>query len=663
MMQFNAMFSDFIEETESKQPPLCRMASECPWDAAMECGPGGINKFVDEVNDLYESYGPVDVVSKPPHSSGVNLDAEVGDDHAALTDSPVSFLAELAVAREIAQVKISDKDTFVSSKYLNFAEDYLMIPENWGELWKNQMINSSDLPYLDIPKVRTMIPSMSKRVKHSDTIEGKISLVTKSARFAPPLMRRVCDLACALQYVSLNIMEEKKFPFLPSYLGGMDAHIPGKGDGIELSRYISRFHRGNYSTMIYTIAYHVSLLKGGDTTVVPFLARANEVVTAWRTWYTRFDKYLPSISGTLPPEYTIHKIGRMGSDPIWTQAAERLHSLKAVATETDVLIRFQMCQFTNLLLSSTSSNELRERLSDARSEMKSSTIFTESWKSDFNEVVHGFIPTILDVNYLEDLLSLTGPGQRELRAYLSSSIVYENTAIDETYFNGPLFVDLGMLRGNVPMPIRLQSSVDEETELRIKGLLNWLRNPSGYPPSHLLDDDPLIVKTFNDFSIETRQDEPGLVPVCILFSEDRKLAALMNSRTGDPVVLVSPVVTGENRTRFVQEYTKKLSDSNGGNLTFITIVDHGSDDAVHHRRVETATSFKRVVFNRFFNRTSEEPRRLRLTTETFHVADPIVFDKGKLLPTLSSRRRRLPFAFKRNWSRKKDGPTPYPDIY
>jgi hypothetical protein len=611
-----------------------------------------MNDFIDEVNCLYEIYGPIKISGRPCGLSGsTQVDSEVGDDHAALTDSPVSFLAELQVATEILGVKISKKDTFISSRYMNLAEDYLLMPDNWSELWYTQSLHKNrDIPFLDLPKVRAILPVVSQRTKFSDTVEGKIKLLSNSTRFSNKLTGDICGLALACQTVMLSVMNCKKFPYLPGYLGGMDCAIPGIGDEIELARAISRYKSGNYSSLIYTIASNVKSLSTGDRSALPFLSRCNEVVTSWRTWYTRFDRYLPSISGVLPSDYIQYQIGRLGENPEWTLAATRLLGLKAVVGETEVLVRFQMNEVTKLLLSAQSTDELKEILSSQREEMRSHTIFSNSWKSDFNTVIHGTVAQTYDINDLKVLLELSSPGERLLRTTLANEIIYERNALDSAYAGGPMQVDLHLRKGRLKLPTRLDYHVDEESNTRIEDLLNWLRKPEGLPPSPLLDDDPLLVKSFENFVVEQRLHNMTQLPLCLLFSEDKKLAALMNRRTGFPVALVSPTAIIDGR----RDAVVNQALVNHPTCILHVLVDNGSLDSIVNQRVHPAVS-NRMVFREAFDKASLSARRLIMRSEN---RDQTLyrekhFDYTNLLPNTGRARTRAGFGLPRNWRMKR----------
>lgn len=71
------------------------------------------------------------------------------------------------------------KDTFMSSRYGNYSENYILKPDNIGELYAPNIKAGDDLVYLDVAKIRTVLPVSNMRQKHSDTIDGKVSLLGK----------------------------------------------------------------------------------------------------------------------------------------------------------------------------------------------------------------------------------------------------------------------------------------------------------------------------------------------------------------------------------------------------------------------------------------------------------------------------------------------------
>lgn len=209
------------------------------------------------------------------------LDAEVGDDHIHLSDAPLLFVAEVVSAEKIAGVKVSRKDTFMSSRYANYSENYILKPDNFAELYDPNMKPGDDSVFLDVVKIRTVNPVSAMRQKHSDTVNGKVDLLGKVGSYQTGLCGKEVKLGQCLQVMTLGLMKEKKFSFLPTFLGGFGS--PPIFDNVpSMIRCFRTYKSGVYYNTFSAICLAVNEVKeDGRSESKAFLRTIKGQAEAW----------------------------------------------------------------------------------------------------------------------------------------------------------------------------------------------------------------------------------------------------------------------------------------------------------------------------------------------------------------------------------------------
>jgi hypothetical protein len=587
-----------------------------------------LSKLIVEVSTAYEAYGP-SVVTGYPCIAGYGIHSEVGDDHTSYTRSPVQFLMELVLSTRLLNVEVSKKDTYISQFHGNYSESFLLKPMNKSEAWLSASFQGGkDLPFLDTPKIRTLLPICAMNQKHSDTIEGKVSLNSRIHRFSTALCRTEAEVATMIQIVSLGLMRERKFPFLPDYLGGLGAIPPGAGS-IQFQIAADQFKGKSYKGLIYRITQSVDKVSRGERSGLFLLSSISTIRQHWRKWYTYFSKYVPSISGQLPLEITSFQVGKLGKDPIWDYAASRANQLGGLCTETELLVHQRNRELTQQILSARTVQESKLLRDLEKDQMKSLTVFSNSFKENWGDHLEfyelpGYTSTLNDLSSVCTVLSLDKSGGRELKNAIRDDILYDPIALDKIYSTGPLKVDLGVMYQGRLLPLYLQKELSEEQRVSLERLLSWVKDPGRgkFPPRELIEDDPIIILESLAFHEES-MERVGITPVLFLQSGDRKLAREINSRSSIPVVLVNPAATDED----IQELTMDLLERTNFSIEIKVLKDSGS---VEHRQKSSLGSRSIYVLAEKISRLF--PRKL---VERTVPVSPIleVFDRGNRLPT------------------------------
>lgn len=614
-----------------------------PWHGGAGDSLDSATALVVELNELYEVYGPEEVNGMITLDPKKSVHAEVGDDHVAYMRTPVNFLAELASARRLFGVQISKSDTFISEKYGNFSESFLLKPESWGELASRPLeADTYATGFLDVGKTRTVLPVSGTSQRHSATIEGKVALLSKQRLWAQPFASGRLELLAAIQHVCLGLNRAEKFSALPDFLGGYGAPpIGGKGSILQFHRQAEQYKRGKYHPLIRLLCQAAKDFKE-DPQAEALLRYANAVKHHWQTWYTRFSRTVPTVSGRVDPSLDSHSVYEYGSGGLPADfAASRLTNLGLLKTEVDVIVHQNVGALTKFLLSSGDREELLLRLKESQEE-SNPRVFRGRWGDDL--VSREIFLQIRDwhESQTRELLRIGYSGDQETRRALRKGQLYDARAIDAIYEKGPLRVQLQMqTRTGLALPIVREKLPDEYVERQAYELLEWLRGGSiGDPPRVLLDDDPVIISLAIE---ESEKRNVGDIVVHIIHTDDIKLAREINYRTGDPVVQIPVGLTQEVRNAVLSQRKAEIARRlQGAPLKYLDWIDTGSVSADLDKRAVVYGSSegppiipgltKSQTQSTLARRLTFGPPRSRVSgiTRTFDRARVLLFAPGRL---------------------------------
>jgi len=484
-------------------------------------------EYCYRLQEAYYTFGPK-IIKVDTVPSGPVLDAEVGDDHVQFTDAPMTFISELLSATDCIDAEISVKDTFVSSSYGNYSESYMLKPENFGELYYQQKSEKQDSPYLDIAKIRTILAVSSMRQKHSDTIDGKVSLLGQAAVYETPFCGYDIKIAQMLQSICLGLNKEKKFPYLPTYLGGFGSP-PIFKNYKSFVRCMLAYKYGKYYDLLASIGSAVFELKThGNEESRKFLSAIKGDAESWQDWYKAYTKYVPQVKGDIDPMLNAFCLGQLGKDEVWDSATRRLLKAGLLVTKTQLLVHEHMEDLTKILLSSENSVSLREKIENEKSSQRMISIFNSNVGKNLTYVK----PRFLEPKYVDTIFSLSKSGEELLKSALMADYVYEGAALDLIKQISPVKVNLQMTNEKgLSLPILLKRVPKEEDAIDMQSMLDFVR---GSQPAleklsrKLISDDAVLIKLAEQWSNETRFT-PFIRKVMVITTMDRALCLNINT--------------------------------------------------------------------------------------------------------------------------------------
>jgi hypothetical protein len=164
-------------------------------------------------------------------TSALSIEEGNGDDTTAIIDDPTYADAHLEAANGLGY-KTSLLDDVVTTDWGTYCEEWFHLPVEkintckWGTRFKN----SNLLPYLDVPKIRTMIATEKDREDFSSNPQGKVTLLGHDQeyfnRYDPGPYHTIFSVCAAIQDVSLATIDQDVPLFLPRQINGIGRPPP-----------------------------------------------------------------------------------------------------------------------------------------------------------------------------------------------------------------------------------------------------------------------------------------------------------------------------------------------------------------------------------------------------------------------------------------------------
>jgi hypothetical protein len=164
-------------------------------------------------------------------TSSLSMEEGNGDDTAAIIDDPAYAKAHAECATMLGY-KHSPLDDIVTEDWGTYCEEWFHLPVEqintckWGTRFKN----SGLLPYLDVPKIRTLIATEKDREDFSSNPTGKVTLLGHDQeyfnRFDPGPYSTIYSICSAIQDVSLATIDQDTPLFLPRQINGVGRPPP-----------------------------------------------------------------------------------------------------------------------------------------------------------------------------------------------------------------------------------------------------------------------------------------------------------------------------------------------------------------------------------------------------------------------------------------------------
>jgi hypothetical protein len=229
----------------------------------------------------------------------------VGDDlvSIAIGDSPL--LRQIESLKEL-YMKVSEKDTYISSQWANYSEEFLRIPENRYNCFDFAIKTNfwGRVPYVDYPRIRLILPVQTNQdMKMSASMEGKYLLTAREVRWAPKGTYGYLGLALASLFQNYYLEDfADQNPYMPTIFGGQ-----GKLPEFGTLNYFNYLEWSNTSEKMLryeaTIASDVVLLFSNRRTLATFTTRHMIPFGMRRNKHLRLDRWQRRIkSSAFPPE-------------------------------------------------------------------------------------------------------------------------------------------------------------------------------------------------------------------------------------------------------------------------------------------------------------------------------------------------------------------------
>nr|WAK75559.1 MAG: hypothetical protein [Narnaviridae sp.] len=154
--------------------------------------------------------------------TGLTTYTLVGDDEIALSNSRSQLTKHYKVSLP-SIFKVSEDDTYVSDFLMFYCEEGAILPQSASESTHVRMRRGEELPYLDYPRLRLLLPQIIETDAYSMTNIGRFSLLGKESRWvhstnpkAGPTFAR----AALLQHMLVPMDSDNLCPFTPIEIGG-----------------------------------------------------------------------------------------------------------------------------------------------------------------------------------------------------------------------------------------------------------------------------------------------------------------------------------------------------------------------------------------------------------------------------------------------------------
>jgi len=163
--------------------------------------------------------------------AGAQVYSLVGDDLIVLSQVK-AILDNVLQCLEAVGMKISEEDTFISSRFAFYCEEGCLVPQKVAHTPSVQLRAGRELFYLDYPRIRLMIPTQSETDSYSSSNAGRFALLGKEARWVNRNNPKALELfarALLVQHLLVPQDSDVLCPFTPVEIGG-DGSFPHSGE-------------------------------------------------------------------------------------------------------------------------------------------------------------------------------------------------------------------------------------------------------------------------------------------------------------------------------------------------------------------------------------------------------------------------------------------------
>lgn len=501
-------------------------------------------EIVDKANKWLLRYGYNNLTDEDLFTDIQYISSEVGDDEESASNSK-AFIALQLVNHELFGLKVSLEDTSISSRFGNFAEDLIVLPDGYGQTYLNARNTGryEDMSFIDVPKIRLAVDIRPMRMDHSATNDGKAAMLGSRQQWIPlnsPFRGRY-EMFNLFQDINLGLHRDKKFPYLPSSLGGYGKEPPFR-NYMNFERFMKAFKQGTHSELIRnivnrTINYIGALSRNEGPAKDPLLSHIVRFQSSFHDWIKGKSIYAPVTWLDVPTEVGKFRAGKLGESSVMDEVYTRLLAEGKLLSEQKLEIAVEHNELCKALLKTETIPEFKRIRDEARMRWNSFSIFSLENYGMIKELSLDASISLRPLRKIDLQLffSLVKEMKYNLRFILGEEFVYWPEAMDEIYRTGPMKVRFHMTpltrrheRGFAAQ--RSEYKTDhEDIELRdaLPNLEAWLRSDRSQPvPTEIVNDDNHII------------NECGKHSFNIIITDDIRLCKEANFKTGRPVFRV-----------------------------------------------------------------------------------------------------------------------------
>jgi hypothetical protein len=504
-----------------------------------------LESLKDEANERLAIYGYEPISKDDIDIIPSYIASEVGDDEETASNSK-AFIAIQLVFHRLFGMKESVEDTSINSRYGNFAEDLIILPDGYGQTYLSARNTSSfnSMSFIDIPKLRLAIDIRPMRMDHSGTNDGKAQMIGSRQRWIPleSGFRGQYEIFNLFQDVNLGLHRDRKFPYLPQALGGYGKEPPFRNSA-NLERFMKAFKQGSHSELIRNIVRRTSdyLEKRSRHEYPakdPLLSHCVRYQSSFHDWVKGRTIYAPVTWIDVPPEVAKFRAGKHGESPVKDEVILRLLSEKRLLTEQQLEIAVEHNELCRALLGATNIKEFKSLRDEARMRFNNFSLFSQESYGMIKELTldqsRSKEPLSQEeVKVFNERVMMTRGG---LRFIVGEEYVYWPEAMDMIYKVGPMKVRFDMFPKNKigtrslgAQRSEFKSDYEDTEDLhKLDHLEEWLRSSVDSPPTDttLINDDESIISKCSRTGYN------------IIVTDDKRLCKEANRRTRNPVFRV-----------------------------------------------------------------------------------------------------------------------------
>nr|UYL94525.1 MAG: RNA-dependent RNA polymerase [Leptosphaeria biglobosa narnavirus 7] len=436
--------------------------------------------------------------------------SEVGDDEIEVSNSKASVALNL-VFSGLLGMKESEKDTCINTRYGNFCEELVVLPDGYDQTYQKVKNTSSyeDMSFIDIPKLRLAINIRPMRMEHSSTKDGKAGMVGSRLKWLPrsnPL-KAVYELFSLFQDVNLGLNADKKFAYLPTELGGYGKPL-AFGNPVNLEKFARSFKNGAHSPVIRTIIRRAnrfmdktSMGKRPEPDLL--LSHVSRFSTSFHDWVKGHSIYAKTAWIDIPPGLEEFQVGELGLSPVNDDIFSRLIAENLLVTESKLQVVVEHNHLCQALIGADSIVEFKRTRELAMKEWRNLSVFGQETYGIIKEIMPDqtdFRP--LSTNDVRWFFKQVEERKGLLKTLFRHEPVYRREAIDHVYKEGPMFVPFNLQPRNKIGGIQFvnqtrfrEDFVDSDLQKAENAALEWVSNGlKGPVPREIINDDHAIVE-------------------------------------------------------------------------------------------------------------------------------------------------------------------------